>query len=361
MLHGAVLGRSHRSAAARARLAEVIDRSRTLLGVPDTWRVGIMAGSDTGAFEAALWGLLGPRPVEVLAWESFGSGWVTDIVEQLRIQRTRIHRAPYGALPDLASVDRESDLVFVWNGTTSGARLPDADWIAEDRSGLAICDATSAVFAMDLPWERLDAVTWSWQKALGGEAQHGMLALGPRAVDRLESTPAAAALPKLFRLTKGGRLMEGIFCGDTVNTPSMLCVEDALDALRWAESIGGLAALTARCQANFTAVSDWVARTEWIDFLCADAAIRSPTSVCLSVTDPWFASLPKKQQRHTARGMTQRLEDEGAAYDIDAYRSAPPGLRLWAGPTVERSDLEALFPWLEWAWAQQRAESRQAA
>ena len=354
-LRGALVGRSHRSGAARARLAEVIARSKALLGIPDDWRVGILGGSDTGAFEAALWALLGPRAVDVPVWESFGAGWAVDVVKQLAVPGARVHEAAYGALPDLGAVSPASDLVFVWNGTTSGVRLPGGGWIADDREGLAICDATSAAFAMDLPWSKLDAATWSWQKALGGEAQHGMIALGPRAVARLESGEAARPLPKLFRLTRAGQLDEAIFRGDTVNTPSMLCVEDALDALRWAESIGGLPALAARSRANLDSIAEWVARGAWIDFLCADPALRSPTSVCLSIADPWFAGQPEERQRAIAARLAEILEEEGAAYDVNGHRAAPPGLRLWAGPTVERANLEALFPWLDWAWERVRA------
>ena len=354
-LAGAAVGRSHRASPARERLAEVIARSKALLGMPDDWRLGILGGSDTGAFEAALWTLLGPRGVDVMAWESFGAAWAVDIVEQLGVAGARVHRAPWGALPDPRRAAPENDLVFVWNGTASGVRLPGADWIADDREGLAICDAASAAFAMPLPWRKLDVAAWSWQKALGGEAQHGMLALGPRAVERLENYRPARPLPKLFRLTRGGKLNEGLFRGETVNTPSLLCVEDALDSLRWAESIGGLAALVARCSANFAAIADRVARRDWIDFACADPAARSPTSVCLSIVDPRFAALPEEARRAFVRRFAGLLADEGAAFDIAGYRAAPPGLRLWAGPTVERADLEALFPWLDWAWSRLRA------
>ncbi len=347
----APVGRSHRSGAAKARLAEVIARSKALLAMPDDWRLAILGGSDTGAFEAALWSLLGPRGVDVLAWESFGAGWVVDVTDQLGLAGVRVHKAPWGALPDLGRVSPENDLVFVWNGTTSGVRVPDGDWIADDRGGLAICDATSAAFAMPLPWSKLDAVTWSWQKALGGEAQHGMLALGPRAVERLESHTPDRPVPKMFRLTRAGRLNEGLFRGETINTPSMLCVEDALDALRWAEAEGGLDALVARSEANLAAIADWVARSGWAAFLCADPSARSSTSVCLSIADPGFAAGREDERRSLARRLAATLEDEGVAYDIAGYRDAPPGLRLWAGPTVERRDLEALFPWLDWAWA----------
>jgi len=337
-LEGALLGRSHRAPAPKAKLAEVIDRSRAVLGMPSDWRLGIVPASDTGAVEMALWSLLGPRGVDVLAWESFSAEWATDIRDQLRLPNTRLLRADYGALPDLHAVDWDRDCVFVWNGTTSGVRVPDGNWIAPDRRGLAICDATSAAFAMALPWDRLDVVTWSWQKALGGEAAHGMLALSPRAVERLESHTPAWPLPKIFRLTKGGRLIEGVFRGDTINTPSMLCVEDALDGLRWAERIGGLPALIARAEANLAAVAEWVERTPWADLLAADPTTRSATSICLA----------------TAAGpaIAARLDREGVAFDLGAYRDAPPGLRLWGGATVETADVRALLPWLDWAYGE---------
>jgi phosphoserine aminotransferase len=339
-LSGALLGRSHRAATLKARLAEVIDRSRAILGIPADWRLGIVPASDTGAVEMALWSLLGARGVDVLAFESFGQGWATDVVKQLRLPDARVLAAPYGRLPDLAAVDFSRDVVFPWNGTTSGVRVPDGGWIARDRQGLAICDATSAAFATRLGWDRLDVVTWSWQKVLGGEAAHGMLALSPRAVERLLSYQPAWPLPKIFRLTSGGRLIEGIFKGETINTPSMLCVEDALDGLRWAEGIGGLDALIARSEANLAAIARWVARTEWADFLAEDAATRSCTSICLTLDAP-----------ELARPMAALLEKEGVAYDIGAYRDAPPGLRIWGGATVETADVEALLPWLEWAHA----------
>jgi len=348
-LDGALLGRSHRARDPKARLREVIDRSRALLGLPDDWKLGIMPASDTGAMEAALWSLLGPRPVDVLAFESFSEGWATDVVKQLRLPDARVLSAPYGRLPDLAQVDPAHDLVFAWNGTTSGVRVTDGDWIAADRAGLAICDATSAVFAMTLPYDRLDVVTWSWQKVLGGEAAHGMLALSPRAVERLETHKPTWPLPKIFRLTKGGRLIDGIFVGETINTPSMLCVEDALDALRWAEQLGGLPALIARSEANLAAIADWVARTDWVDFLAVDPATRSCTSICLTIVAPWFAALAPEAQAAAAKRLVTLLEKEGVALDIGAYRDAPPGLRIWGGATVETSDIEALLPWLDWA------------
>jgi phosphoserine aminotransferase len=355
-LETAQLGRSHRAAAPRARLAEVIERSRAILGIPADWRLGIVPGSDTGAVEMALWSLLGPRPVDLVAFESFGEAWVTDVLKQLRLPDARALRAPYGALPDLAAIDPEHDLVFTWNGTTSGARVPNADWISPDRAGLAICDATSAAFAMKLDWSRLDVVTWSWQKVLGGEAAHGMLALSPRAVERLESYRPAWPLPRIFRLTNGGKLNEGIFRGDTINTPSMLCVADALDGLRWAESIGGLDALVARNEANLAAVAAWVARSDWAAFLAADPAIRSCTAICLKIAAPWFTALDQPAQAKAAGRIAALVEKEGAGFDIAAYRDAPPGLRLWGGATVETADLRLLLPWLDWAAAIVAAE-----
>ena len=360
-LAGAMTGRSHRAAQPKARLAEVIERSKAILGMPEGWRLGIVPASDTGAVEMALWSLLGPRGVDVLAWESFSRDWATDVVKQLRLKDSRVIEAPYGRLPDLGAVDWSRDVVFVWNGTTSGVRVPDGAWIAPDREGLAICDATSAAFAMDLSWDRLDVVTWSWQKVLGGEAAHGMLALSPRAVARLESHTPAWPLPKIFRMTKGGRLNEGIFRGETINTPSMLCVEDALDGLRWAESVGGLKGLIARSEANLEAVTRWVERTPWVEFLAEDPRTRSCTSICLIITAPWFRALEKDAQAAAAKKLAAVLEKEGVAYDIGAYRDAPPGLRIWGGATVETADIEALLPWLDWAFAQVEAEFAPAA
>ncbi|WP_191083337.1 phosphoserine transaminase [Roseococcus microcysteis] len=344
-LEGALLGRSHRAPASRARMAEVIERSRAILGMPADWRLGIVPASDTGAVEMALWSLLGPRGVDVLAWESFSAEWANDITQALKLPDVRLLKAPYGKLPDLGAVDWARDCVFVWNGTTSGVRLPHGDWIAPDREGLAICDATSAAFAMDMPWDKLDVVTWSWQKVLGGEAAHGMLALSPRAVARLESHTPAWPLPKVFRLTKGGKLIEGIFKGDTINTPSMLCVEDALDGLRWAESVGGLKGLVARAEGNLKLVADWVARSKWAEFLAEDPATRSCTSICLR-----FRDLAPEHQAEIAQRMVTYLEAEGVALDAAHYRDAPPGLRLWCGATVEASDVAAVLPWLDAAW-----------
>jgi len=333
-LEGALLGRSHRAPAPKARLAEVIERSRNILGIPDDYRLGIVPASDTGAIEMALWSLLGPRPVDVLAFESFSQAWAADITGELKLD-ARVHTAPYGRLPDLTQVDCDNDVVFAWNGTTSGVRLPHGDWIPATRQGLTICDATSAAFAMALPWEKLDVVTWSWQKVLGGEAAHGMLALSPRAVARLESHRPAWPMPKIFRLANKGKLIDGIFAGDTINTPSLLCVEDAIDGLRWAELAGGLEKLIARSEANLAAVENWVARTPWVKFLASDPATRSCTSICLTTTD----TDPKK--------LAQYLEQHEIAYDIAAYRDAPPGLRIWGGATVETGDIERLLPWLE--------------
>ncbi|HPF70234.1 MAG TPA: phosphoserine transaminase [Candidatus Krumholzibacteria bacterium] len=351
-LGGACLGRSHRSSAGKARLAEALDRTRAVLGIPDTHRLAIVPASDTGAVEMALWSLLGPRGVDVLVWESFSKGWAGDVTGQLKLADVRVLDAPYGALPDLAAVDWTRDVVFVWNGTTSGVRVPDGGWIDADRQGLAICDATSAAFAMDLPWERLDVVTWSWQKCLGGEGGHGMLALGPRAVERLLAHAPAWPMPKIFRMTKGGRLDEDLFAGATINTPSLLCVEDWIDALRWAEGAGGLPALVARAEGNLAAIAAWVERSSSFGFLAADPAVRSCTSVCLTITAPWFAALPTDEQRARVGRLVKLLAAEGVAHDIGAYRDAPPGLRVWAGPTIETADLEALLPWLDWALAQ---------
>ena len=352
VLSNALLGRSHRSKPGVARLAEVIERSRAILQIPADYRLGIVAGSDTGAVELALWSLLGARGVDLLCWENFGEGWVQDVTRQLKPADVRVLQASYGELPDLAGVDPDRDTVFVWNGTTSGVRVPNGDWIAGDRRGLTICDATSAAFAMRLPWDKLDVVTWSWQKALGGEAAHGMLILSPRAVERLETFTPPRPLPKIFRLTKGGKLNQAIFEGETINTPSMLCLEDYLDTLAWAKSIGGLTALIARADANAKVMADWVASTPWIEFLARDPALRSNTSVCLKVVDPSVGKLPAEAQAAFVKRIAAALEKEGIAYDIDAYRDAPPGLRIWCGSTVERADVEALTLWLDWAFAE---------
>jgi phosphoserine aminotransferase len=354
-LRSAVLGRSHRSSAGKARLKAVIDQTRTLLEIPPDYLIGITPGSDTGALEMALWSLLGPRPVQLLAFESFGKDWVTDVVKQLKLD-AEVLDAPYGRLPDLSRVRGDADLVFTWNGTTSGVRVPNADFIAAKRAGLTICDATSACFAQALDWAKLDVTTFSWQKALGGEAAHGMLILSPRAVERLETHTPAWPMPKLFRMTKGGKLNAEIFEGATINTPSMLCVEDFLDALRWAASAGGLAELRARADANLAVLETWVAKGSWVEFLAEDAACRSNTSVCLKVVDPAVTGLAAEGQGAFAKRLAQILEKEGVALDIGGYRDAPPGLRIWCGATVERDDVEALTPWLDWAFAETSAE-----
>ena len=355
-LNQAILGRSHRSTPGKARLQEVLDRTRDLLGLPDGYRVAIVPGSDTGAFEMAMWSLLGSRGVDVLAWENFGFGWVTDVVKQLKIEDLRQFDAEYGDIVDLSAVDCDRDVVFTWNGTTSGVRVPDGAWIDADRAGLTICDATSAVFAMDMPWDKLDAVTFSWQKVLGGEAGHGMLVLSPRAVAHLESFQPPWPMPKVFRLTKGGKLNAGLFAGETINTPSMMCVEDALDALRWAEGIGGVAAMIERSQTNLAQIESWIETAPWIDFLANDARTRSCTSVCLKIIDPWFEGLGDDDRWAVVRGMVARLEAEGVALDINGHREAPPGLRIWTGSTIEAADVAALMPWLDWSFGETKAE-----
>jgi phosphoserine aminotransferase len=349
-LENALLGRSHRAKPSKARLQSVIDQSRKLLGIPDDYRLGIVAASDTGAIEMALWSMLGERGVEMLAWESFGEGWVTDVTKQLKLDDVNVHRSDYGSLPDLSAVDFARDVVFTWNGTTSGVRVPDGDWIPDTHSGLAICDATSAVFAMALPWEKLDVVTWSWQKVLGGEASHGMLALSPRAVERLEQYEPDRPLPKIFRMTKGGKLIEGIFKGETINTPSMLCVEDVLGALSWVEANGGSPGMQRRSEANLAAISSWVEKTDWVEFLASDPAIRSSTSICLQIVDPWFTAMSESDRAATAKKLTALLDAEDVARDINSYKAAPPGLRIWGGATIETSDIEALLPWLDWGF-----------
>jgi phosphoserine aminotransferase len=354
-LEKALLGRSHRSKPGKARLAEAIDKTRVVLGVPADYRIGIVPASDTGAVEMALWSLLGARGVDMLAWESFGEGWITDVVKQLKLKDARTLNAPYGKLPDLASVNFKNDVVFTWNGTTSGVRAPNGDWIPADREGLTICDATSAAFAQDLPWAKLDVVTFSWQKVLGGEAAHGMLILSPRAVERLESYKPEWPLPKIFRMTKGGKLIEGIFKGETINTPSMLCVEDYIDALDWATSIGGLKSLVSRADGNASVIAEWVERTDWVEFLAEDVRTRSNTSVCLKFADPKIAALSNDDQAAFAKKIAAVLEKEGVAYDIASYRDAPAGLRIWAGATIESDDMRVLMPWLDWAFAEAKA------
>src|SRR5690348_13342235 len=360
-LKDAALGRSHRAKLGKAKLKQAIELTREVLEVPANYKIGIVPASDTGAVEMALWSLLGARPVTTIAWESFGEGWVSDVLKELKLKDVTQLHAAYGDIPDLARVDCDTDIIFTWNGTTSGVRVPNADWIKADRKGLTICDATSAAFAQRLDWPKLDAVTFSWQKALGGEAAHGMLVLSPRAVERLESYKPAWPLPKIFRMTKGGKLNEGIFEGETINTPSMLCVEDYLDTLAWAKSIGGLDALIARADANTKAIADWVKVTPWVDFLAADQAIRSNTSVCLKVVDPAVTRLSADEQAKFAKALSGAAEKEGAGYDLGYYRDAPPGLRIWCGATVETADVEALLPWLDWAFAQAKAALPKAA
>jgi phosphoserine aminotransferase len=351
-LKDAALGRSHRAKVGKAKLKLAIDLTRDVLEVPADYRIGIVPASDTGAVEMALWSMLGPRKVTMLAWESFGEGWVGDVAKELKLKDVVTLKAPYGELPDLSKVDPASDVVFTWNGTTSGVRVPNADWIKADREGLTICDATSAAFAQKLDFAKLDVVTFSWQKALGGEAAHGMLILSPRAVARLESYNPPWPLPKIFRMTKGGKLNEGIFQGETINTPSMLCVEDYLDTLNWAKSVGGLKGLMARADASTKVLTDWAAKTPWVDFLARDPAIRSNTSVCMKVVDPQVTALPADKQAAFAKALVDAIEKEGAGYDLGAYRDAPAGLRIWCGATVEAKDVEALTQWLDWAFAE---------
>jgi phosphoserine aminotransferase len=360
-LSDAFVGRSHRSKPGKAKLKRAIDLTREVLRVPADYRIGIVPASDTGAVEMALWSLLGQRPVTMLAWESFGEGWVSDVAKELKLKNVTLMRAPYGELPDLSKVDPASDVVFTWNGTTSGVRVANADWIKADRTGLTICDATSAAFAQPLDWPKLDVVTFSWQKAVGGEAAHGMLILSPRAVARLESYSPPWPLPKIFRMTKGGKLNEAIFQGETINTPSMLCLEDYLDALEWAKSVGGLPALQARADANAKVIADWVERTGWIDFLAREPSQRSNTSVCLKVVDPAVTKLSADAQAAFVKGIAAALDKEGVAYDIDAYRDAPPGLRIWCGSTIERTDVEALTFWLDWAYTKAKDALAKAA
>lgn len=355
------VGRSHRAKIGKDKLKQAIEDTKTLLGLPADYRVGIMAASDTGAVEAALWSLLGPRPVDVFAWESFGKDWVTDCVKQLKPLEARSFVAEFGKLPDLSQANFDHDVVFTWNGTTSGVIVPNGDWIKSDRKGLTICDATSSALAVPMPWDKLDVVTFSWQKILGGEAQHGILILSPRAVERLESHKPAWPVPKIFRMTKDGKLNQGIFEGETINTPSMLCVEDALDAMAWARSVGGADGLAKRTLANAKALGEWVERTSWIDYLCSDPAVRSPTSVCLKFADPALTALSIDDQNAFSKKLVSMLDKEGAAYDIGAYRDAPPGLRIWCGATVETDDIKALTEWLDWAYGVCASEIKKAA
>lgn len=351
-LEDACVGRSHRSKPAKAKLKEIIDRSSKILGIPEDYICGIVPASDTGAIEMAMWSLLGARSVEMCAWESFGSAWVTDVIKQIKLESVNRHEATYGKLPDLTKVDFANDVVFTYNGTTSGVKIPNTDWIPNNREGLTLCDATSAVFAMDIDYSKLDVITWSWQKVMGGEGAHGMLALSPRAVERLESYTPAWPLPKIFRLTKGGKLINGIFSGATINTISMLCVEDALDGLKWAENIGGLPALIQRSKANLAAIAGWVAKTDWIEFLAEDPETTSNTSICLKITADWYCALNEDKQTTKAKQLVALLENEGVALDFGSYRDAPAGLRIWGGATVDTSDIEALLPWLDWAFAE---------
>jgi len=349
-LEGALVGRSHRAKIAKGRIEEVIDRSKAILDLPEGYVCGIVPASDTGAVEMAMWSLLGARGVDMLAWESFGSAWVTDVVKQLKLDNARQLTADYGELPDFTEVDFDNDVVFTYNGTTSGVKVPNLDWIPDNRAGLTICDATSAVFAMDIDYSKTDVLTWSWQKVMRGEGAHGMLVLSPRAIERLESYTPAWPLPKIFRLTKGGKLIDGIFSGATINTISMLCVEDAVDGLRWAESLGGLPALIKRSQENLKVIADWADARDWIDFLAVDPATRSNTSICLKITADWYQALPAAEQAGKAKQLVSLLENEGVAYDFGSYRDAPPGIRIWGGATVDSADIKALLPWLDWAF-----------
>lgn len=351
-LSDALVGRSHRAKPAKARIEEVIDKSKSILGLPEGYVCGIVPASDTGAVEMAMWSLLGARGVDMLAWESFGSGWVTDVMKQLKLENARKLEADYGKLPDFNEVNFDNDVVFTYNGTTSGVKVPNLDWIPQDRAGLTICDATSAVFAMDLDYSKLDVVTWSWQKVMGGEGAHGMIVLSPRAIERLETYTPAWPMPKIFRMTKGGKLISDIFTGATINTVSMLCIEDAVDGLRWAENIGGLPTLIERSEANLAAIAKWVEKTDWVEFLAEDPATRSNTSICLKITAPWYQALPAEEQAKKAKQMVSLLDKEDVGYDFGSYRDAPAGLRIWGGATVETSDIEALIPWLDWAFEQ---------
>ncbi len=360
-LDNAWLGRSHRAAGGKAKLKEVIDRHVELLGIPEGYRCAIVPASDTGAVEMAMWNLLGARGVDMLGWESFGLDWCKDVTDQLKLNDVNIIKADYGHLPDLSSVNTDRDVVFTWNGTTSGVRVPNADWIKNDREGLTICDATSAVFAYDLPWEKLDVVTWSWQKVLGSEAAHGMLVLSPRAAERLQTFTPDRPLPKIFRLTKGDKIIEGAFQGATLNTPSMIATEDCLDALKWVESIGGLSATIKRSEDNLKAVSDWVEKTPWIEFLAEDENTISTTSICLKITDPWFQEKSDEDRMVFVKSMVKLLEVEEAAYDIASYRAAPAGIRIWGGATVEPEDTAKLMPWLDWAYESAKAADAQKA
>ncbi len=361
-LKDAFLGRSHRAANGKAKLNEVCDRHRKLLGIPADYHIAIVPASDTGAVEMAMWSMLGARPVDLVYWEAFGLDWSKDVTAELKLENATTHKAEYGSIPDLSKVNtKENDVVFTWNGTTSGVRSPNGDWIASDRKGITICDATSAVFAYDMPWDKLDVTTWSWQKVLGGEAAHGMLVLSPRAVERLESFKPSRPLPKIFRMTKGGKFADGIFKGETINTPSMMAVEDCLDALKWVESIGGVKETIKRCEANLQAIAKWVSASKTWAFLCEDDKARSRTSICLKNNDPWFTAMNDEDRQAFIKNMVKPLDKESVAYDIASYRDAPAGLRIWGGATVETSDIEALIPWLDWAYEAAKGEQQQKA
>ncbi|PCJ98153.1 MAG: phosphoserine transaminase [Zetaproteobacteria bacterium] len=361
-LSGAMLGRSHRAAPVKAKLKEVIELHRSLLGIPADYKIGIVPASDTGAFEMAMWSMLGQRGVDVFVWEAFSNDWLKDITGQLKLDNVNTYQADYGALPDMSQADPARDTIFVWNGTTSGVRVPNGDWISSDREGLTFCDATSAVFAYDMPWDKLDVTTWSWQKVLGGEAAHGVIVLSPRAVERLESYAPDRPLPKIFRMTKGSgdniKLNNGIFEGATINTPSMLVIEDCLDALNWVDHIGGVDASIRRSELNYGTLKEWAEKTDWVDFLATDEATRSTTSVCLNIVDDWFTALPEEGKTPFIKAMTKLLDVEGAAYDIAGYRDAPAGLRIWCGATVSMTDLKELCPWLDWAYATAKANAQ---
>ncbi len=359
-LADAALGRSHRAKIGKNKLKEAIDRSKAILGIPADYRIGIVPASDTGAIEMAMWSMLGERGVDMLAWESFGGEWVTDVQKQLKLKDVNVYKAGYGQIVDFSRVDTDRDVVFTWNGTTSGVKVPNANWIKDDRKGLTFCDATSAVFAMEMPWKKLDVVTWSWQKVMGGEAAHGMIVLSPRAVQRLESYTPDRPIPKIFNLVKGGKLIEGIFVGETINTPSMLCVEDAIDGLKWAESIGGLPALIKRSDSNLNVIKNWVSKSPWIGFLAEKEETISNTSICLKIVDPSYTALGAEEQAAIAKDLVALLEKENVAYDIGSYRDAPAGIRIWGGATVESSDLEALLPWLDWAYVQVKDKAKAA-
>ena len=361
ILDSAILGRSHRSTPAKAKLKSLIDKTSSVLGLPNDYKVGIVPASDTGAFEMGMWSLLGARGVDVLVWESFSSDWANDIVNELRLSNCRILDADYGSVPELNEVEFKRDVVFAWNGTTSGARVPNADWIPDDREGLTLCDATSAIFAQDLPWKKLDFITFSWQKVLGGEAGFGMVILGPKAIARLEEYTPKRPIPKIFRLSKNGKINEKLFQGETINTPSMLCVEDALDAIKWIENIGGLDASRKKCDKNLLTLTKWVEESQWADFLVDDEKNRSNTSVCLKITDPWFLGLHDEQQTTIPKLISELLEREGVAFDINGYRDAPPGLRLWTGATVQNQDIIHLLPWLDWAYYEIKSDLNQLA